>query len=651
MSTSLLKTWSLIGLTLLLYFPILAQIDLPVLFSDHMVLQRDRPIRIWGHAPAGEQLRVSMEDRVTVVRADDNGRWMATMGSIPVGGPYTLEIRGSSSYRQLQDVWVGEVWLCMGQSNMEWPLSKTDNFEQVLDQLDFPQLRYFKVNKGMAMQPQEALSGGKWQIPSTETVASFSGVAFHFAKRKWELENVPIGIIEVSWGATGIRTWMGPEALRKDSSTAALLALTQDLDFNKVQDSLRNAVLSWRQSFDQFDQGVSEGWASLSAAEVDWPKMALPDIWERGGPLLVDGTVWFKKDIELSAEQLEQDIEFSLGVMDDRETVYLNGQELPAEDFSFRSFRRYRLQKEHLHPGTNTLTVKVQDYGYVGGFLGHPEDLHLSQADWRLSLANSWCYQWGTPDLPSKPQALGPNSYPGLLYNAMVHPLTQLTIGGIVWYQGESDLNDPFNYRKYLLNLIDDYRQRWRLGDFPFVVVQLPFFRTPLLHPAESGWATMRESQAYPLHRRQVGLVTQIDLGASHNIHPSNKLELGERCAQVAALLAEQHPMSFGGVQPDEVQRLDSALIVSFDYVEGNLQSSSPDQIPGFAVAGEDGKFYWATASLVSEESIRLTSPQVPAPVYVRYAWADNPGKLDLYDGSGLPVPPFRTDQLKVPWE
>ncbi|NRB49536.1 MAG: hypothetical protein HRU41_17785 [Saprospiraceae bacterium] len=651
MLISLPKAWSVTGLTLLFYFPLLAQIDLPVFFADHMVLQRDRPIRIWGTAPVGEQLRVSMEDRVTVVRADENGQWMATMGSIPVGGPYSLEIKGSTSYRKLEDVWIGEVWLCMGQSNMEWPLSKTDSYEQVRTQIDFPNLRYFKVRKDMAMQPEEQLSGGSWQRASAETVGDFSGVAFHFAQSKSTQENVPIGIIEASWGATGIRTWMGPNALRKDSSLAATLATMEGLDLDKVQDSLANAALSWRERFDQYDLGLSEGWASLTTTDLDWPQMNLPEIWERGGPLLVDGVVWFKKDFELKAEQLEQDIVLSLGVLDDEETVYLNGVELPVENFSFRSFRTYTLSKEQLQLGRNTLSVKIRDYGYVGGFLGQPEDLQLIQGDWSLPLEGSWRYQWGTPELPAKPLTLGPNAYPGLVYNAMVHPLTQLTIGGILWYQGESDLNDPFHYRKLLLDLVDDYRQRWKIGDFPFLIVQLPYFRTPLLHPAESGWATLRESQAYPLRRRQIGLVSQIDLGSTNNIHPTNKRDLGGRCAQIARILDEQRPLSFGGAQVEAIENLDSVLLLSFTEVGAGLQSSLPEQLPGFAVAGEDGKFHWAEAQLVSAHTIRLRSKEVPVPLFVRYAWADNPGSLDLFDGHGLPVPPFRTDKLKVPWE
>lgn len=596
-------------------------------------------------------MRVSMENRVTVVKADEYGHWMATMGSVPVGGPYSLELRGTTSYLQLEDVWVGEVWLCMGQSNMEWPLSKTDNYDSAQAESDLPSLRYFKVNKGMAMQPQDGLAGGIWQIASPETVSNFSGVAFHFAKTRLLEEGIPIGIMEVSWGATGIRTWMGPEALLKQEDLVEILASMDNLMIDEVQDSLRDAEKVWRESFDQYDLGLLENWVDTSTDQLDWPTMNLPQTWERGGPLLVDGTVWFKREFEINNEQTQQDIELSLGVLDDREEVFINGQQLETENFSYRSFRRYTLPHEQLRLGKNTLTVRISDYGYVGGFLGESDDLYLQQGDWILPLDGPWFYRWGTPELPSKPRSLGPNTYPGLVYNAMVHPLTQLTIGGILWYQGESDLNDPFHYRKLLLHLIDDYRQQWKLGDFPFLIIQLPYFRTPLLSPAESGWATMRESQAYPLGRRQIGLVPLIDLGATHNIHPMDKESVGRRCAQVAKILAEKVPASFGGAQVTEVERVDSALIVHFQSEGGNLESSRPDQLPGFAIAGEDAKFYWAEGTLLEGSSIRLTSSEVSEPRYVRYAWADNPGILDLFDGKGLPVPPFRTDSFQLPWE
>ncbi len=651
MLISLPKTWSIFGLTLLYIFPLSGQINLPDFFSDHMVLQRDRPIRIWGTAPAGEQLRVSMENRITVVKADENGYWRATMGAIPIGGPYTLELRGSTSYRLLEDVWVGEVWLCMGQSNMEWPLSKTDNYESTRAGADLPNLRYFKVGKGMAMQPQDTLTGGVWRIATPETVEIFSGVAFHFAKTMLIEEGIPVGIVEVSWGATGIRTWLGPETLRKQEDLSGILSTMDNLMISQVQDSLREAELEWKESFDQYDLGLFENWAAITTDELDWSIMDLPQTWERGGPLLVDGVVWFKRDFEINTEQSEQDIEFSLGVLDDREEVFLNGQRLENENFSYRSFRKYTLPKEYLHTGKNTLTVRISDYGYLGGFLSEPEDFYLQQGNWQLPLHGPWFYRWGTPELPPKPRPLGPNTYPGLLYNAMVHPLTQLTIGGILWYQGESDLNDPFHYRKLLLHLIDEYRQKWRLGDFPFLIVQLPFFRTPLLQPAESGWATLRESQAYPIIRRQIGLVPLIDLGATDNIHPTDKETVGRRCGQVAKILREKIPASFGGAQVAEVERVDSALILHFQEESANLQSSTPDQLPGFTIAGADAKFYWAEATLLGSTSIRLKSPEVPVPMYVRYAWADNPGLLNLFDGRGLPVPPFRTDRFKVPWE
>lgn len=645
------KTWSFLGLMLLCYSHLFAQIELAPFFSDHMVLQRDRPIRIWGEAPAGEQLRVSMANRVTVVRADENGRWMATMGAVEVGGPYSLEIIGAAVHKELEDVWVGEVWLCMGQSNMEWPLAKTADSEVSIANADLPLLRYFKINSRMAMQPQEHLPSGTWLVSSPENAGAFSGVAFHFAKTKLEKENIPIGIIEASWGATTIKSWLGPNALQQRQDLAMILAQMQNLNISDLQDSLRTAEQHWRESFDEFDIGLTALWQNRMAQEVDWPLMELPQPWERGGPLSADGVVWFKKDFDLTGEQSEQALELSLGVLDDEEEVFVNGIPLASGNFDYRAFRRYTIPSALLQAGENTLTVRISDFGYVGGFIGKPEDIQLIQGDWSLSLAGTWKYRWGTPDLPSKPRPIGPNSYPGLVYNAMIHPLTQLTIGGILWYQGESDLDDPYHYRTLLLNLIDDYRTQWKLGDFPFLIAQLPYFRSPLLQPGESGWATLRESQAFPLQRRSIGLVPLIDQGSTSDIHPRDKAVVGQRFAIVEHLLQDKNPASFGGASVDQIRVEDSTIVLHFKDVGEGIHADSPDQLNGFAVAGENGKYHWADAVLTSTFTIQVSSSLVPHPKFVRYGWADNPGPLQLFDSNLLPVPPFRTDKLKVPWE
>lgn len=651
MLISLPKTGSLLGLTLLFFSPLFSQIELPPFFSDHMVLQRDRPIRIWGRAAAGQQLRLSLENRITVVKANEEGFWMATMGSVAVGGPYELEIRAAAEVKKLTDVWVGEVWLCMGQSNMEWPLSKTADSEVALASADLPLLRYFKVPARMAMQPRQELPGGHWQISTRESAARFSGVAFHFAKSKIADESMPIGIIEATWGATAIQTWMGPEALQAQDGMAAILSDMEALNLNLLQDSLQKAEKEWRESFDLYDEGLAESWEDAAASEMGWPQMDLPQAWEQGAALLVDGVVWFKKDFSLQESQSASTIDLSLGILDDQEEVFINGNKLIAEHQDFRSIRHYSLPDSLLQPGENTLSVRISDFGYMGGFVGHPDDLFLHQGDWLLSLAVPWHYRWSTPDLPPKPRPIEPNSYPGLLYNAMIHPLTDLTIAGILWYQGESDLSSPYHYRHSLLSLIDDYRARWKLGDFPFLIAQLPYFRPPLSQPAESGWATLRESQAYPLPRHQIGLVPLIDQGAENNIHPREKAIVGKRFAQVESLLREKAPLSFGGARVHRIEMADSSLLLHFSDVGEGLNSLTPEHLPGFSIAGEDGVFHWAEAILTSPSSIRVASSSVAHPKYVRYAWADNPGLLDLFDGWLLPVPPFRTDTLKVPWE
>lgn len=616
-----------------------------------MVLQRDRPIRIWGTAPPGVQLRVSMENRVTVVRADQQGHWVATMGSVAVGGPYELEIRSDSLHKLLRDVWVGEVWLCVGQSNMEWPLYKTANSTTAIANADLPRLRYFKIPNRMAMQPQEELRGGSWLVSSTTSAPHFSGVAYHFAQTKIAEEGIPVGIIEATWGATAIHTWMGPRALHAKEGLTAILSVMDNLNIASVQDSLQIAEENWRQSFASHDLGLREGWEQGTAADANWPLMEMPQTWEQGGPLLVDGVVWFKKDFVLDESQVLSPLNLSLGILDDQEEAFINGYPLTAGPYTPRSLRSYSIPDSLLKLGTNTLTVRISDFGYVGGFLGSAADLFLQQGEWQLPLAGPWRYQWGTPDLPAKPRPLSPNTYPGLLYNGMIHPLTNLTIAGILWYQGESDLNNPFHYRDDLLNLIDDYRMHWKLGDFPFLIAQLPYFRNPLPQPAESGWATMRESQQYPLQRRRVGLVPLIDQGAVTDIHPANKAIVGKRFFLLERLLREKTPDSYGGAMLQRVEQGDSCLLLHFSEVGTGLVSSTPDHLPGFAVAGEDGVFYWAEATLVSSSGILVSSPLVDTPRFVRYAWADNPGPLALFDGWQLPLPPFRTDDFKVPWE
>lgn len=654
MNTSLLNTLALTGLCLFSTLFVHAQIELPAFFADHMVLQRDRPIRIWGKTAPGSWLRLSLAERVTVVTADETGNWVATIGAVPAGGPYELTMRTATNTKTIRDVWVGEVWFCIGQSNMEWPLRKAASAADEIPLANIPELRYFKVPYRMRLQASVDLTVGEWKTSTPETAAYYSAIAYFFAKNRLRDTEVPIGIIEASWGATGIASWMSPTALSGHPDYGPVVHQMENLNLTELQDSVQQAELAWRESMDSLDVGLKENWMTEELNWQEWPNMLLPQPWERGGPLLADGVVWFKTQFVLNASQASQDLELSLGVLDDEDQAYVNGHLVGETRNNYRAFRNYHVPDSILLSGENTITVRIKDYGYMGGFIGQPEDLKLKQGDWTYALAGDWKYQQGTVDLDPRPRHIGPNSYPALLYNGMIHPFRRLGISGMLWYQGESDLGSPYHYRDLFLKLVDDYRQQWRMGDFPFLWAQLPYFRTPLSQPMESGWATMRESQATVLKRRQTGMVVLIDQGDSHNIHPVGKNIVGQRFAELAQALSAAEAEESSSWRPsiEQVKIEGNEVKIRFRQLgEGLRQLGEEETLNGFSIAGANGHFQWAEAKLVSANEIVVSNPSIPAPLYVRYAWADNPGPLNLLDGKGWPLAPFRTDQLKVPWE
>lgn len=314
--------------------------------------------------------------------------------------------------------------------------------------------------------------------------------------------------------------------------------------------------------------------------------------------------------------------------------------------------RLYALNPELLHPGTNTITVRVKDHGYRGGFWGTAQAMALQTSQGSLPLAGEWKYKVGTPDSGTRPEQVNPNALPSVLYNAMVHPFTPMPIRGIAWYQGESNSDQPYHYRDRFLSFINDWRSRWEIGDLPFVFVQLPNFRQPLSNPQESGWATLRESQALGLSLPKTGMAVAIDLGEPSNIHPGNKQDVGYRLALAARAVAQGEGLVYSGPVYQSSHIEDGAILLEFSHFGSSLASiHGREKLRGFAIAGENGRFQWAEAEIIGSNQVRVYSDEVPNPLYVRYAWADNPGELDLYNAEGLPAAPFRTDTLRVPWQ
>lgn len=628
-------------------------IQLPHFFSDHMVVQRDRPIRLWGSGGTpGQMVRIQMHNRITVAWPDSTGRWVGTLGNLPAGGPYDLLIQSGVEQLVLEDVMVGEVWICAGQSNLEFELHRTTDASEAIANANYPGIRYFEVPRKMSSQEATNTNGGEWKISTPQTAAKFSGVAYHFAKNVHERLGIAVGIVEASWGGTAIDTWQSSRALADDPEYEEIISMLPEYDIEFLMDSLLDLQKDWRENMPEFDIGLQQNWQSNSYDFEDWPQMVLPRIWESGGLNGVDGVVWFKRQFELTAAQAANPIELFLGKIDDEDQTYVNGELVGSSGPDNQFFRKYTIPANLLHPGTNTITVRVTDYAYVGGFTGSTADMKLQQGGWVHSLTGPWYYQHGTPDLPPRPQDFSPNSLPCLLFNGMIAPFRRMGIRGMVWYQGESDTGDPYYYRFKQLKLVDDWRQQWLIGDFPFLIVQMPNFRPPAPQPAESSWATLRESQAYPLVRPKTEIAVTIDVGEPYLIHPPNKATVGERLSLAAMGIAYGQNIPFRSPGLSHVQVQGNSLLLTLKDVGGGMQSNgSSPTIRGFAVAGLNGQYHWADAELVGPQQVRLTCEAVPQPRYVRYAWSDNPGELQLYSAEGLPLRPFRTDSFSVPWQ
>lgn len=622
-----------------------AQLAMPQFFSDDMIVQRQRPIRVWGSAAPFETVRISLNQTVTIATADEHGEWRGFLSPMVAGGPYSLEVAGQTDTLEFQNVLVGEIWICAGQSNMERPLKIIPGGTQAA--AHYPEIRLLHVTRDMAASPKDDILPTRWRECTPTTAGNFSAVGYFFGRRLYEELGVPIGLIDITWGGTGIDTWLPPEIAVEGEVSVPVV------DLEAIQDSIEQLQDTWEEQVESTDIGWQQGWATMDMSwQQTWPTMNVPGIWEARGLHGYDGSVWFKRTFYIPASLMNDTLELILGRIDDSDQTFINGQ-LVGETLNDPGFkRRYSIPPGIVHEGHNEITIRVTDLQYVGGLLGGDGNMRITNGGWIGHLNGDWHYQQGTPNLPPKPLDLKPNDYPSLLYNGMVAPLECYTMRGVAWYQGEADLNEPYHYRYRLPELIDAWRDRWDIGEFPFLYVQLPNFRPPVTQPSESSWATMRESQSKALEVPRTGMAITIDVGDSYNIHPPDKESVGERLSLEARRNFYYESSLPTAPSLNYVTLQDSQIMVHFrDAGDGLMLLDESQPLNGFAVAGEDGKFFWAEAELTGPNRVVVRSPQVPDPKYVRYAWSDNPGTLNLYGPAGLPAAPFRTDTFTVPWQ
>jgi sialate O-acetylesterase len=625
------------------------------LFTHHAILQAGHRCPVWGWDAPGRALSLRIGELVASTHADAEGRFRFELPALPPGGPHRLEVEGSS-HVVLEDIWFGEVWLASGQSNMEWKVSASRDADAEAQSARWPLIRSFKVPPRPSLTP-EAECGGGWVVCDPDSVCDFSAVGYYFARDIHRARQVPVGIIDATWGGTCIEAWTSLEALAGvlpdlDAQRAALGAQLGDLP--RLRADYERAVTEWQRGHlptDMSNQGLERGWTKADFDDAAWRTLALPTFWQAQG-MAFNGVVWFRRAIELPRAWAGHELGLSLGAIDDFDDTYFDGALVgrtpPGTLDSHRLPRRYTIAAERASSGRHVVAVRVFDHFGGGGFAGPARQMFLEcpALGERLPLAGPWRVQVEREiplvpmnvfqSFPPPPLALALQHVPAALFQGMIAPLVPYAIRGALWYQGESNVDRHATYRALQLALMRDWRTRWGQGQFPFYYVQLANFT------ASATWPLLREAQAEAASEPATGMVVTLDIGDPSDIHPANKQEVGRRLALWArARTYGEASLAHAGPQLERVDIEGSRARVRFAHAEG-LTTSDGQPPRGFTVAGPDGPHQPAKAHIEAGD-VWLESPSVSCPRAVRYGFVDT-FEANLQNAAGLPAAPFRTD-------
>jgi len=635
------------------------------LFSDEAVLQRGKPIAVWGWAAPGSEVTVVLAGEglaagPTKVKAGADGRWQAALGPFAAGGPYTLTASSGDQEAEAKDVLVGDVWLCSGQSNMGIPVFMAKNFKGEVASANFPRLRHLLVASHSAGTPQELIKG-KWQVCTPASVASFIAIPYFFGRQLIQDLDVPIGVVVSAVGGTDGEAWASAEAMSTMPEFVKPVADFQKLASDVAEQRKRTGkdylelLAEWYQANDPGTSAVPP-WSALECDISTWRTVNTPPLLKPGVdlPKGYTGTFWLRREVTVPAELAVYDAgdppRLILDSILDWDTAWLNGQKV-GENENPTNARNYILPPNLLKAGTNIITVRVLAHSFNAGLVGKPEkvNLYFNHGRKTIPLAGEWRMQRGVelrsaPPLPIRDdRKIEVTS----LYNGYIAPLVPLSLTGMVWYQGENNAyHRSYAYRRLLPALVTDWRAHFGQGNLPFLIVSLANYNylPGQDQPTDSAWAELREAQAMTAKALPAcGLTVTIDVGEAGNIHPVDKQSVGYRLALAAEGIAYGRKVEWSGPWYQSMKVEGSSIRVAFDHLGGGLALSKGSAVVGFAIAGADHTFVWADAR-IDGDSVVVSSSQVSAPVAVRYAWGDDP-PCNLANKAGLPAVPFRTDE------
>lgn len=622
-----------------------AEVRLPKLVSDGVVLQRDTPLKIWGWASSQEKVKIVFLGKNYSTTANDKGEWSVNLPKLKAGGPFEMTIEAANKII-LKDILVGDVWICSGQSNMQTPVSRVqDLYKDDIANCENNFIRQYTVPMKYDFSNKlDDISGGKWESTNPKSILNFSAAAYFFSKNLYEKYHVPIGTIVSAVGGTPIEAWISADVLKDFPSQVEMLKKVQAPNYvENIMNSEKQRDAEWYLTLNNNDLGYKESvnWKDENYDASSWKKMNLPCFWSETELGRVNGVVWFRKEIEVSKLFLDKTVRLDLGRIVDSDSAYVNGKFVGNITYQYPP-RVYSIPAGVLKEGKNVIVVRVVNNAGRGGFI-KDKPYQLSVDKEVIDLKGEWQYRLGATAKPLPPTTFF-QYYPTGLYNGMIAPLANYSIKGFLWYQGESNTSRAKEYQKLFPALINDWRALWNNQKIPFVYAQLPNFMEPKEQPSESQWAELREAQMKTLSVASTAMAVTIDLGEWNDIHPLRKKDVGDRLATAAknAAYGEKKTVPSGPIfKSAKIEK--NKVIITFDNIGKGLISKDGKELKYFAIAGADKKFVWANAE-IQKNKIVVYSDNVNEPLYVRYAWADNPAGINFYNKEGLPASPFRTD-------
>lgn len=654
-----------------------ADVSLSPLFSDHAVLQKSERTPLWGVAAPGEDIFVSLGSANGGTKAGPDGRWKITLDLSEVApGPHDMVVQGKNRL-VASDVLIGEVWLCGGQSNMEFSLSAFPCAKEEIPISSNTQLREFKVRVRAASEPVEDVEG-QWTVASPQTSGRFSATAYFFGKQLQGALGAPVGLITSSMGGTVIQSWMSAEALARDPELKEGMEVVKTA--RDAYDHFLEEFPRWQSSTGRLDRPPTDV-PAFAAPEADlsgWTEVTLPGVCA-GANLPTAGAIWIRRTIPIPPEMAGKPLDLNLGRLLDGGEIYWNGRKAGASDIASTD-ARCRIKGDLVKQGDAALAVRLFSAAGEIGIAPDSPRFFISGSDGCIPLAGRWLAraEFALPELtpaelasrPARPAV--PRDAPNVatyLYNGMIHPVIPCAMRGVIWYHGEANWDQGYQYRTAFPLLIRDWREKAGQPDLPFYFCQIANYQDRKQPPGDSRLAEVREAQTLALSLPATGQAVLIDVGEDGNIHPADKMTVGDRLARLALAKTYGRDVPWSGPAFQSMQVEGDAMRITFSHADGGLvarplpheyapNSAQPalravmaphvpgSELQGFALCGRDRVWRWASAR-IEGNAVVVSAAEISQPIAVRYAWNDNP-ICNLYNAAGLPAAPFRTDDFPL---